>query len=260
MTRRERLERKVERREEWASKAASRATAILSQGDRMASAIPMGQPILVGHYSEKSDRAYRNRIQNAFRRGFEQQDLAAQHISKADGLRTQLETSIFSDDDDAILAIEARIAEREAERERKKLANKLYAKGDVDGLAALGIRFEDLKTRLEAAGSYWGKAPYLPYEFSNLSANIRRDRQRLDEIRARQGRAAKAEQAGGLAIERHSNGYATLTFAEKPARSILDDLKANGFRWGSGSWFGAIAKLPASVVEMEAPAEEAVLA
>jgi len=57
MTRRERLERKLERRREWAEKAKTRADALSEQSHKMMSVIPMGQPILVGHHSEKRDRA-----------------------------------------------------------------------------------------------------------------------------------------------------------------------------------------------------------
>ena len=39
----------------------------------MASIIPFGQPILVGHHSEKRDRNYRGRIHKKFERSFEAQ-------------------------------------------------------------------------------------------------------------------------------------------------------------------------------------------
>ena len=42
----------------------------------MASAIPFGQPILVGHHSEGRDRRYRDRIHNTFGKAFATMDKA----------------------------------------------------------------------------------------------------------------------------------------------------------------------------------------
>lgn len=44
-----------------------------------------------------------------------------------------------------------------------------------------------------------------------------------------------------------SGDYVRVTFAEKPDREILKQLKAAGFRWGGGSWSGRRDALPASV-------------
>ena len=256
MGRRERLLNRLEKRQEWSALAARRSSAALSQARDMASVIPFGQPILVGHHSEKSDRAYRGRIENKFRKGFELGKLAEHHEAKAAGIEPQLERSIFSDDDNAIEAIEARIEEHEAQRERMKKVNALYRKGDVEGLKLLGIDYEDLKAKLAAAGGYWGSAPHLAYELSNLGARIQADKKRIAVIKYRRSQAEKAETAGGMLITRHQSGYATVTFAEKPDRNIINDLKAAGFYWSGGSWGGQTEKMPASVIALESPAEQ----
>lgn len=121
--------------------------------------------------------------------------------------------------------------------------NALYKKGDGAGLAALGVDLEVLKAKLSAAGGYWGSRPYLAYELTNLGAPIRSDRERIDEIKARQTRSAQVEQAGGVLVEAKP-GYCRVTFAEKPDRAILDLLKGAAFRWGAGHWFGPTANLP----------------
>jgi hypothetical protein len=127
-----------------------------------------------------------------------------------------------------------------------KRVNKLYKQGDAAGLAALGLDLDRLKAKLAEAGAYWGKAPHLPYELSNLGGRITADRQRLAAIKAQQGRAEQANAAtSGVLIE--GEAWVRVTFAEKPERIILDALKAAGFRWGSGSWVGERIKLPAVV-------------
>lgn len=259
MTRRERLERKLERRREWADKAHSRSTQAGDQAHRMLDAIPFGQPILVGHHSEKADRNYRDRAWNKLGKAVEQSDLANHHESKADGLERQLDKAIYDDDTDAVEALEARIAERQAERDKMKQTNALYRKGDIEGLKAIGIDYEALKARLKDAGSYWGSAPHLPYELTNIGATIRNDQKRLEAIKARNARSQKAQASvTGVLLEVHDNDYCNVTFAEKPEREILNDLRAAGFWWGKGSWAGKHDKLPESVKQLlQAEAQEA---
>ena len=110
MTRRERLERKLVKRLEWADKAEDRSNQLSKESHDMMSVIPMGQPILVGHHSEKRDRNYRNRAWNKLGKAVEKSKLAVHHRSAAEGIESALDKSIFSDDADAIEALEARIA------------------------------------------------------------------------------------------------------------------------------------------------------
>ena len=123
MTTRERLEAKLDRRQEWADKATARSQQHADTAYQMADAIPMGQPILVGHHSEKRDRRYRERIGGHASRSVEEAQKAQHHASKADGLERQLDRSIFSDDPDAVEALEAKVEALETERDAMKRAN-----------------------------------------------------------------------------------------------------------------------------------------
>jgi hypothetical protein len=212
--------------------------------------IPMGQPILVGHHSEGRHRRTLDRSWNALGRAVEQTNKAEMHESKAANLGHLLDKAIFSDDSDAIEAIEERIKTNEANREQMKKINALYRKADIAGLAALGIDYETLKAKLAAAGGYWGSAPHLPYEMSNMGGRIQADKKRIEAIKMQNARKERAEAAGGVAIVRGAQGYAQVTFAEKPDYSIIRALKDADFHWSGGSWFGTTAKLPASVEEL----------
>jgi len=255
MTRRERLERKLEKRLEWADKAEARSASLSKQSHDMLSVIPFAQPILVGHHSEKRDRNYRDRAWNKMGKAVEQGKLAAHHASAADGIERALDKSIFSDDSDAVEALEARIKEREAERARMVLVNKLWRKKDAAGLAELGINLESLNKRLAEAGAWFGKQPHMPYELSNLGGRITADKKRLEAVKSRQRRSAEAEAApGGVLIKAHGD-YAQVTFAEKPDREVLDSLRAADFHWSDGSWFGTASKLPEFVKALAIPEE-----
>jgi hypothetical protein len=249
MTRRERLEARLAKREEWAAKAAARSDARFGAATALADQIPLGQPILVGHHSERHARRDAERIRNNMTKGVEEAKLADHHTSCAVGIEWALERSVFSDDADAVEKLEARIAENEAARDKMKLVNKLWKKGDAAGLAAIGVDFEKLAARLAEAGPYWGDKPHLPYEMTNLGASIRRDRERIEEIKVRQTRTAAAEAAPtGVTIE--GTDYVRVTFAEKPDRAVLDALRAAQFRWSGGSWMGYRSKLPEAVAAM----------
>jgi hypothetical protein len=250
MTRRERLEKKLEKRQTWSDGATQKADAAFQRSHDLVKHIPMGQPILVGHHSERRHRNTLDKSWNALGRAVEQTKLAEHHESKAAGLARQLDHNIFSDDADAVEALEARIAENEAKRDSWKRINTMYRKGDAAGLAAVGLDLESLREKLKTAYS-WCQQPYPGYELTNLGARIRADKERLQAVKVRRERTAAAESsANGVTREECAEGYVRITFAEKPERAVLDALKAAGFFWNRGSWAGKGDALPACVAEL----------
>lgn len=262
MTRRERLEAKLEKREEWADKAQAKADARFETTRTLADAIPLGQPILVGHHSEGRARRDAERIRNGMNKAVELTNLAAHHEAKASGIAAQLERSVFSDDTNAIEALEARIAERERECAHRKTVNAAFRKlGEGQKLEKLAqLAAANVVTPAEALeiSRFWGlchweENPYPAYANTNARANIRRDRERIEEIKRRTVKAEAAAAApNGVSITRHGpQNWCVVTFAEKPAREVLDALRAAGYRWGGGSWQGALEALPALVSDLE---------
>ncbi|HTJ71342.1 MAG TPA: DUF3560 domain-containing protein [Actinospica sp.] len=73
----ERAEERAERYAGYADNAATRSDARARAGHGMLDVIPLGQPILIGHHSEKRDRAYRNRALGHLEKSFEEADKAA---------------------------------------------------------------------------------------------------------------------------------------------------------------------------------------
>ena len=155
MTRRERLEAKIEKRREWADGRRGKAAALREYADRYRGDVAFNtQP---GHIPERA------RVIRTIDRAHEHAAMAQHHEAKAAGLRSQLDRAVFSDDTDAVEQLEARIREHEEKRDRMKRVNALYKKGDAAGLATLGVDLEALKTKLAAARPYWGDRPHLPY-------------------------------------------------------------------------------------------------
>lgn len=98
----EKVEAKKERFEELAEKNRAESQSRYNQSREMASYIPFGQPILVGHYSERRDRATRERISNNFDKSIELSHKADYYEKKAQNFGS---FSISADDRNAILKL-----------------------------------------------------------------------------------------------------------------------------------------------------------
>ena len=177
----DRREAKADRYRGFSENAGRRSVQAFGAVDRLASMIPLGQPILVGHHSEGRARADRRRIDNGMRRGIDEGKRADHWERRADAVED--DKSIRSDDPAAVVKLRDKIAELEAKRDKMKRINSLYRKGDVEALAALDLDYEVLKVKVDAAYS-WEKAPFPGYAMTNLGGNIRRYKGRLKEAEA----------------------------------------------------------------------------
>ena len=165
MTYRERREARAERLRGWAEKRQTDASATLRAitkqygGDTAFNTQP-------GHIPERA-------------RVISREDKAFASLRKADGMESraagiedQLASAIYSDDPDAIPALEARIAKLEAQREQIKAENAAYRKEHGAELKGLGVYEREQKM------------PHAGWELSNLSGNIARNRQRLARMQS----------------------------------------------------------------------------
>lgn len=255
-TRRERLENKLQKRLDWAAARAQAADREFEKADlrEEKSGIPFGQPILVGHHSERRHRNAIRRADSAMRRSIEHSDMSRHHAAKADGIERQLNNSIFSDDPDALEQLEAKIAKLEREREVNNAVNKIIRRkpkeqrteAKIAELCALGISEATADKLFEP--DFCGRVGIPSYVNQNLGSRIKAAKDRLTTIKRRQERTEAAESNGGVSIE--GGDYVSITFAEKPEREILNALGTAGFRWGNGSWSGRREAIPACVAEL----------
>ena len=132
MTRRERKEARLQKRLDWAETRDSKAAGAFEGARQSVAGIPFGQPILVGHHSERRHRAAIKRHDQRMRAGCDSTEMAERHRSKADGIARQLETSIFSDDADALERLAEKIADLEQIRGALlRMVSKCTGKGPV---------------------------------------------------------------------------------------------------------------------------------
>lgn len=69
----ERKENRINYAKVQAAKNEKESDRLYSSATDMASVIPMGQPILIGHHSEKRDRRYREKIHDTMGRSVDKQ-------------------------------------------------------------------------------------------------------------------------------------------------------------------------------------------
>ena len=189
MTYRERREAKADRLREWADKRDDKATGRQAAADQTADMIPFGQPILVGHHSERGDRNRRARMRGNYDKAQEHRSKATDFRRRADGIEKAADNAVYSDDVDAIERLEVRIAEREAERDRIKAFNATVRKAGQFTKDAFELLDEKQQANylslVKVAAYQLGKGGTFPsYAVSYLGANIRKDKKRLAELEA----------------------------------------------------------------------------
>lgn len=239
----ERKQARIERLEEAASKHEQRASQLYESGMDRLRAIPFGQPILIGHYSEKSDRAYRSRACATVERSFAENAKAQHYAEKAEAARNN--RAISSDDPDAPEKLTAKIAKLETRQEMMKAANRIiHAKPKnertdekVAKLEALGIGTANAESLFTP--DFCGRIGFPDYALQNNNANIRRLKQRLETVQVNANAETREKDFGGFMVREDTDeNRVMLIFPGKPDEATRSILKHRGFRWSprNGAW------------------------
>lgn len=176
-TYRERREGRAARLRESAERNEAKSDAAHEQAHKLGDQIPMGQPILVGHHSERRHRRDLGRIESGLRTSFELANKAEEQARRADEIDRQAANAIYTDDDDAKERLQEKIDVLEAERDRYKAYNASCRKGEADETLLDDKQRANLETIRKHCPYQLGKKGELSY--TNLSANINRLRKRL---------------------------------------------------------------------------------
>ena len=188
MTYRDRRAARADRLRGWADKRSAKASARFAAVDRIADGIPFGQPILVGHHSEGRARRDASRIDSGMRAGFADSAKAADMRSRADNIDAAAAIAIYSDDDDAVDRLTAKIADLVAKRDRIAAFNASCRKAaKTGGTGDFSLLDDAMRANWDVVNKYThyniGPGGALPsYASSNLSGNISRLRARLASL------------------------------------------------------------------------------
>lgn len=230
---------RLARLDDRAKTLGSEASSLWQRASAMADRIPMGQPILVGHHSEKRDRGYRARIQRTFERAHETQQAAKDAARRA----ARPSHAISSDAPDALELLRDKAGKLAAERDRFKAINKAVrlkdvVKGDA-AMRALGL--SDVQAANMRKPDFAGRIGVPDYCLANIGAQIRQVAARIAilEREAASAPAPAREVAPGVSVVEDTDANRIqIVFPGKPDDATRSLLKSHGFRWApsEGAW------------------------
>lgn len=148
-----------------------------------------------------------------------------------------INNAISSDDPNAPQLIRDRIAELEARQDRMRTANRYVRKRDRAKLADMGYSEREIDALFKP--DFCGRVGYADFELQNNNANIRRLKQRLEQVEANAAASREEIEIGNVTIVQNPDANRTqILFPSKPDAATRGKLKARGFRWApsEGAW------------------------
>lgn len=145
---------------------------------------------------------------------------------------------IKTEDPNAVEKLQTEIDEAEKRLTRMKAINKFIATKNEDYLTAVGLTPDEAIKELSKS-LYAREGVYPTYAISNLSANIRRIRKRIESVKAKQAILSKSQTIGDIVIEQNPSEMRTqIKFPGKPSAKTITLLKNEGFKWSplQGKW------------------------
>jgi hypothetical protein len=218
-------ERREARAERLRARAAKRRAEAESRDKRSRdlAGVMNGQPILVGHHSEKRHRRDLDRIHRDMSRSIEATREAEHLDRRADAAETN--AAISSDDPEALVRLRAKLAGLEAEREEIKRQNRLARKGDEAVIAKLAHLLRHTPYHDPRKG-------YPSYTLKNLGATIRTTKKRIAELEARAGREAREREFGDVTVrENPETNRVELDLGRRATKEEWREIKSRGFKW-----------------------------
>lgn len=234
----EKQQQRKQRYEDRARKAEKQAQAHSEDSNRLASAIPMGQPILVGHHSESKHRNLLKKIDSKMRRSIEESKKAEHYKHKAESVGNG---GISSDDPEAVVKLKEKLSALETQRERMKNFNKLIKKGVfVEDLPEITqSELEDLKSIARHQPYYCKETPtglapiFPPYALQNIGGKIRATKQRIEVLLKEHNRpeVEPVQHKGYRVEENKAENRIQVFFDEKPSKDVCKIMRFHGFRF-----------------------------
>jgi len=228
-----RKENRIKRLRERAEKARQDSASANDQLSKIAEVIPLGQPILRGHYSERWHRRDIDKIRSL-------SDKSVDMANKAKGLdyranAAESNRAISSDNPDAIELLQEKIDKMEATRNRMKKANAEYRKhkGDVNKMTCLTeTEMKILKIEIPKRMEYEKKAIFQPYQLQNLGGRIKAAKDRLELLRKQESDVtAEIAFPGGRIVDNVDDNRVQIFHDQIPTVEVRAKLKERGFKW-----------------------------
>lgn len=227
----ERKENRVEAYKNLAEKNLKEAEERWDVVHGIQSAIPLGQPIIVGHHSEKRHRRDLKKIENNAHKALEAEKKAEYYMRKAKA--AEKNQAISSDNPEAITELKNKIEELTKANELMKKANKIYKK--TGSLESAGLP-ENIRKAGERNIDYqmgWKPHPKECKPFTHFNTpEINRLKKRLERLEKLQETEYQEKEINGINIVVDpEDNRVRLLFRDIPSEETRKKLKHNGFKW-----------------------------
>ena len=232
-----------ERRDHYEARseaATNRSDAAYQASNAAMEGIPLGQPILVGHHSEKAHRRALQKSWDKMGRSVEEQQKSEYYAERAAAVG---DGGISSTDPDAIRKLMLRLLGLQIEQEVMKAANRVVRskpskklpdqEAKITALRDTGVAEADIREIL-IDGDFCGRMGFPKYKLSNNNANIKRIKGRIKSVSslAKLKDETRSFFDGWLTAEiNKEEGRVFLSNPQKPSQAVRDIYRRCGFNW-----------------------------
>jgi len=214
----ERKAEKIEAYENLAEKRSKESSEMWEQGKKMADLIPFGQPILVGHHSERGHRNHLKKIDGKYRKAIETGKKAEYYENKADSMKNN--RAISQDDPEAIPKLEKKILETKELHKKSKAKRKEMRDNKETLIKELGDR------------EYHRKYYLLEAYMTGYLAEVKRCQDRITGLKNLDAVEEQKWENNSITVEvNKSENRVMIFFPGKPDEDTRKKLKRHGFRW-----------------------------
>jgi len=236
----ERREDRIDALANKARKANIESKAYVQKSIRAGQGIEFGQPILVGHHSEKRHRAAIKKINSNMEKAVASEDKSEYYQHRAEAAENN--NAISGDDPEAVNRYNEKLEHLEALQKYMKSANAYWRKhktmkGYTDMPEKEALEIDE---RMKTAYSWVQKSgPYESWRLSNNNAEIRRIKEKLESLKELDSMTAETIKfdGGEMRVNTEINRV-QIIFDDIPAKEIRTKLKSYGFKWApsEGAW------------------------
>lgn len=238
----EKKQNRIERYKELAQKNKEKSNEAYKQSHDMVSGIPMGQPILIGHHSEKRHRNLLDKSWAKMGKSIELSDKANYYEGKAGAAENN--TAISSDDPEALTKLKEKLKGMQESQELMKSANKIVKSKKLSEVEKVEKLQELGCTEKQAIGiltpDFCNRIGFPSYKLTNNNGNMKRVKDRIKslEIRATQ-ETTEIEINGVRLVDNVEANRIQIFFPDKPNEEVRAYLKrVCRFKWSgyNGCW------------------------
>jgi hypothetical protein len=227
---------RAERMRTRAGRLRAEAEGAFKREDAIAGMIPMGQPILVGHHSEKRHRRDLARMDSLMRKGLTLSKEAETLERRA--AFAEKNTAVSSDDPDAVPKLRAKLEGLEQGRAKMKAANAAIRQGGDVVARLVGLGFSEGSGNQLLQKDFAGRVGFPDYKFKNTASEEKRLKDRIRQLETRAASPTRPPERVGDSTITEAENRVRITFPSKPPEEMRRALKSAGFRWSptAGAW------------------------